>query len=331
MTYSNEIITMAHNEIDRRRERAFEVLNSHVNVIKGYPDIYSIYTSLLSTKNKLAEVLLSKSGDIRERIEVIKNENLGNQALLIAKLSELGLSEDYLLPEYTCKRCCDKGYIAGERCDCLKELLDKYTVNELNRECKIKLKSFAEFDIRYYPETITTKSGATVEARALMEEQLKYCIDYAKRFSVDSPSVFMIGGTGLGKTFLSSCIAKEIISKGYSVAFDSIQNYLREIEKEHFGKSNDDTLETLLKADLLILDDLGSEFTTSFNSSVIYNIINSRTNQGKPTIISTNLSLDELDKRYDDRIISRLTGMFKPLRFIGNDIRQIKRQKGIYS
>ncbi len=331
MNYSNDIIALAHNEIDKRRNMAIAELEAHVEIIKKHPEIYSVYTSLLSTKDKLAEALLSRDFDFKAKIESIKEDNLKNQALLKKYLDDLGYPEDYLLPSYTCKKCCDTGYILGERCSCLTALLDRYTVNELNKECKIKLHTFAEFDLSYYPESITTNSGTTIETRSLMEGHVKYCIEYAKSFSVDSPSLFMIGATGLGKTFLSSCIAREVIANGYSVAFDSIQNYLRDIEREHFGKAEGDTLEALLKADLLIIDDLGSEFTTSFNSSVIYNIINSRTNKGMPTIISTNLSIDELGKRYDDRIVSRLTGMFKPMRFIGKDIRQIKRQKGIYN
>ncbi len=330
MNYTNEILTLAHSEIDRRRDEAYATLNSHIEIIKSYPEIYSVYNSLLTTKDKLAAVLLSKGSDVKEQIEKIKKENLADQAMLKKYLTELGFGENYLMPAFTCQKCADKGYIFGERCECLTWLLDSYTVKELNKQCKIKLRNFHEFDLGYYPDTYVTKSG-NIDAREAMRSHLNYCIDYAKNFSDTSSSIFMLGGTGLGKTFLSSCIANELLSKGYSVAFDSIQNYLRDIEKEHFGKAEGDTLEALLNADLLILDDLGSEFSTSFNASVIYNIINSRTNQGKPTIVSSNLSFDELTQRYDDRIISRLTGMFKPMRFIGNDIRQQKRQRGIYN
>jgi DNA replication protein DnaC len=143
-------------------------------------------------------------------------------------------------------------------------------------------------------------------------------------FSKTSKSIFMNGSTGLGKTFLSAAIANELLKKGFSVAFDTIQNYLRAIENEHFGRSTDrDTLQIINDADLLIIDDLGSEFSSSFYSAAIYNIINTRLNKCAPTIISSNLSLQELQDKYDDRIISRLTGMFSWMPFLGRDIRHI--------
>lgn len=330
MKYTNEVITLAHAELEKRRADAVALQSAHVDVIKEYPEIYSVYTAILSTKDKLADAILSKNSDARERINAVKEENLKNQELLKKGLNKFGFSENYLELQHKCPVCRDTGFVLGQRCDCLSALLDKFAVEELNKQCKIKLCSFADFNISYYPENYMTKNGA-IDARAMMKEHLEYCMKYAREFNLDSPSVFMLGPTGLGKTFLSSCIAKEVLCNGFSVAFDSIQNYLRDIEKEHFGRSEGDTLETILNADLVILDDIGSEFASSFNSSVIYNIINSRTNQGKPTIVSSNLSFDELTKRYDDRIISRLTGMFKPMRFIGNDIRQIKRQNGIYN
>ena len=114
------------------------------------------------------------------------------------------------------------------------------------------------------------------------------------------------------------------------MAFDSIQNYLRNIEREHFGRADGDTLELLLSADLVILDDLGCEFSSSFNSSVIYNLINSRCNMSKPTIVSSNLDISQLSDKYDQRIVSRLIGAFRTLRFLGEDIRQIKMRQGIF-
>ena len=129
---------------------------------------------------------------------------------------------------------------------------------------------------------------------------------------------------------MSSCIASELIKKGFTVAFDSIQNYLRNIEREHFGRADGDTLELLLSADLVILDDLGCEFSSSFNSSVIYNLINSRCNMSKPTIVSSNLDISQLSDKYDQRIVSRLIGAFRTLRFLGEDIRQIKMRQGIF-
>lgn len=330
MNYSQEVIKKAYDELALRRDRAVSLHDTRVEEVrKGYPEIYGIYSEILSTKDKLAEVILTKGIDVRAEIEKIREKNLRYQRDLKEFLRKFGLPGDYLDVQYTCPICCDSGVKDGNRCECVTALLDKYNVEKLNEQCNIRLGSFAEFDIGYYPESFDYR-GTAVKARDKMSENLKYCMEYAKNFSLNSPSLFMFGATGLGKTFLSGCIAREVLNKGFSVAFDSIQNYVREIEREHFGRSDSDTLGALLSADLVILDDLGSEFGSNFNQPAIYNIINSRLNMGKPTIVSSNLSLDELSKKYDDRIISRLTGMFYTLRFIGEDIRQIKRRKGVF-
>ena len=333
MTYSNEVIKLAYDELERRRNESAALRDMRVEEIRtGYPEIYRVYSAITSTKDRLAEVIFSKKGDARAEIEKIRDENLRCQSELKRLLRAFSLPEDYLDRKYHCPICCDSGVKDGNRCECVTALLDRFAVEKLNEQCKIKLGSFADFDISYYPESYEYR-GQTVNAREKMSENLRFCMDYAKSFGPDSVSLFMYGRTGLGKTFLSGCIANELLQRGVSVAFDSIQNYLRQIENEHFGRSDGvtDTLQTLLNADLAILDDLGSEFGSQFNSSAIYNIINSRLNMGKPTIVSSNLLLEELTQKYDDRIISRLTGMFYTVRFIGEDIRQIKRRKGIFS
>lgn len=332
MIYSNEVLKAAYDEIDKRRNSALALHDRRVEEVRiGYPEIYGIYSAILSTKDKLAEVILSKNGNLREEIEKIRDKNLGWQKDLKMLLNKFSLPEDYLEIKYHCPLCSDTGVCNGNRCSCVTELLDKLAVEKLNEQCRIKLGSFADFDVTYYPESWEYR-GQKIDAREKMSENLRFCVDYAKNFSSDSPGLFMYGATGLGKTFLSGCIARELLNKGFSVAFDSIQNYLRQIENERFGRTegSSDTLQILLNSDLAILDDLGSEFTSQFNASVIYNIINSRLDMGKPTIVSSNLPLDMLRERYDDRIISRLTGMFFTLRFIGEDIRQIKRRKGIF-
>lgn len=331
MKYAQDIVQQAFAELDRRRQNAIAEHEAHTAEIqRNASEIYSVYLSIRETAGKLAAVVFSKAPNVRELVERIKNDNLNAQDKLKKLLKSFGYPENYLDYNYTCKKCSDTGVSNGNRCECVTGLLEKYSIEKLNEQCKIKLNNFADFNLSYYPETMSIK-GSTIECREAMAGNLKYCMEYVKSFTPDSPGIFMLGATGLGKTFLSSCIAGGILSRGYSVAFDSVQNYLRAIEKEHFGKADGDTMEILLSADLLILDDLGCEFETSFNNSVIYNILNSRCNMGKPTIVSTNLTLQKLSDRYDDRIISRLTGNFKTIRFLGEDIRQIKRRQEIFN
>jgi DNA replication protein DnaC len=137
----------------------------------------------------------------------------------------------------------------------------------------------------------------------------------------------MRGKTGLGKTHLSLAIAARIIEKGFGVVYGSAQNLLRSVEMERFSKdSGTDALNSLLECDLLIVDDLGAEFQTSFTASAVYNIVNTRMLTGRPTIISTNMTTDELKSAYSDKVVSRLIGSYDVLRFFGNDIRDVQRK-----
>ena len=337
MKYNQEAVNAAYSVIEARRQDALSEYDAHVKKIRNsHPEIYDIFLNISKTSSKLAKVVFSKDQygnstvNVSEAVEKIKDENLRNQEKLKNSLSASGYPEDYLTVKYTCPICEDTGIHLGNRCKCAEELMTSLTISKLNEQCKIKLHSFSEFDLSFYPETYQY-NGTSYSCKSKMAEILNFCISYANDFSEHSQSLFMLGKTGLGKTFLSSCIANELIGKGVNVAFDSIQNYLRYIENEHFGRADGDTLELLLNAELLILDDLGCEFKSSFNSATIYNLINSRCNMGKPTIVSSNLSINELSERYDDRIISRLIGNYHTLRFIGEDIRQIKRREGIFN
>lgn len=327
MRYTPSAVQRAFEELKRRRETAVSLQNEHIETVKNnLPEVYSIYRSIKSTATRLAQAVFSGDKDSKELVEGIKRDNLYSQKRLSEMLLALGYPENYLSCNYYCKSCCDTGVSMGNRCSCLTELMRKYTIEELNSQCKIKLRSFSEFRTDYYPESLRS-GGREIRCRELMEKNLSYCIEYCKSFTTESSGIFMHGATGLGKTLLSSCIASELLKKGYSVAFDSVQNYLRAVEREHFGRSEGDTMETLLSADLLILDDLGAEFESSFNTATVYNLINSRCSMGKPTIVSTNMPINRLMERYDDRIVSRLIGELKTLRFIGEDIRQLRMER----
>ncbi len=337
MKYSQEAVNAAYSVLEARRQNALTTYDAHVkNIKEHHPEIYDIFLDISKTSSRLAKVIFSKDQDgkplvnVSEAVEKIKNDNLENQEKLKNALLTFGYPENYLTVNYTCPICGDTGIHLGNRCKCAEELMTSFTISKLNEQCKIKLHNFSEFDLSFYPESYQY-NGNPYRCRSMMAEILDFCVDYANGFSEHSQSLFMLGKTGLGKTFLSSCIANALINKGVNVAFDSIQNYLRYIENEHFGRADGDTLELLLNAELLILDDLGCEFKSSFNSATIYNLINSRCNMGKPTIVSSNLSINELSERYDDRIISRLIGNYHTLRFIGEDIRQIKRREGIFN
>jgi DNA replication protein DnaC len=245
-------------------------------------------------------------------------------------LTAAGYDENYLDVKYYCPICSDKGFVNGERCKCFTGLLNKYAIEKLNESANMPQCDFEHFSLEYYKGRKGANGGDCYEQMARV---YNYCKKYAETFSTNSESIFMYGKTGVGKTHLSLSIAKYAAEKGYTVAYGSLINYLSTIEREHFGKvseaENNDTMNLLINTELLVLDDLGSEFYTGFYESATYNIINSRINLGLPTIINTNLTTEELQKKYNDRIISRIFGVFNTLYFSGEDIRQIKRLNNI--
>lgn len=219
--------------------------------------------------------------------------------------------------EYTpvCKICNDSGFVNGKYCDCIKKRAINIAFSELNDGISLENYGFDKFSLEYYPEEFKNGVSKVLEA----------CIDFAENFN-GNKNLILLGNTGLGKTHLSLSIAKEVISKGFSVVYGPSDNILSKIEKEHFSYSATTPFkDSVLNCDLLILDDLGTEFLTQYTLSTIYNIINNRLISGKATIISTNYSIDELEKKYTPRVTSRILGAYTTKLLKGNDIRQLKK------
>ena len=313
--YSEDVFRKAEDTLRLRRKTAEKELKlREAEIDLKAPEIAKLRRELESTGLELFSIL--KSGEnVGERIESLKSKNLKLQEEMAVLLEAFTGDRDYLKAKYTCPLCGDTGFKDGRRCACFDNLLSKYSSEQITVDCGIKLHDFSEFRLDVYDTGIRDK----------MEKLFLNCKAYAKDFSPSGASILFIGKTGLGKTFLSSCIAKTVAEKGCSVLFGSVSVFLRKVENEHFGREEGDTLSILENCDFLILDDLGSEFRSPFYESSIYEIINSRMNSGKPTLISTNLSGAELNRTYNERIVSRLTGHYVPMIFLGSDIRQIIR------
>ena len=291
-----------------------------------FPDIRDIQKALQGTSSKLLMLIADRGSDIKPKLEAAERENLSLQQKLKEALVRHGYPANYLDPVYTCGICKDTGIADGRRCRCFMDEVKKAASEELNSTSPLKLCGFEEFDLTYYDDKEITPAGVT--AREVMRVNLEMLRKYAEDFHIPYQSILMRGRTGLGKTHLSLSIASEVLKKGYSVIYGSAPDLFRRIEKEHFGNSADktDTLEMLIKTDLLVLDDLGAEFESKFFVSVFYNILNDRLNSSLPTIINTNLELAEIEKRYGERISSRIGTMKKPL-FYGSDIRVLKERR----
>lgn len=278
------------------------------------PSLQSIDRELAAKGAKIAITALS--GDLAEldRLQSAITE-LSKQKKAILDTSPI---DDI---EYDCKKCCDTGYVNGKLCECVKELAKRITFERLSSEMPLAECRFDNFDLKYYPER---EGESGVDPRKKMTAILKLCRDYVTTFSPESPNLLFLGDAGLGKTHLTLAIVSGVLEKGYDVIYGSAYNLLSAVEKEHFSKDGGDSYETMLAGDLLVIDDLGTEFTSPYTLSVLYNLINSRLLAKKPTIINTNLSLSDIEKRYTPRIASRLIGCYTAKKFFGRDIRQIK-------
>lgn len=323
MSYLAKYYAMAEESLNRRRVRSEEVhLENIKKAVTEIPQLEKMLAELSNDGVKLASVLVS-GGDVKKETRKIAEENIAVQTQIKALLREKNFPDDLLNPIYSCEKCRDTGVFNGKRCSCFMNDVKKFQCEDLNKVSAMNLCSFESFDISYYPESADKESNTSI--RRIMEDNFKYCKEYAEDFHIPYGGILMSGKTGLGKTHLSLSIGKEVIEKGYSVIYGSAPDLLRKAEREHFGNDeNVNTMRLLQECDLLIFDDLGAEFESKFYNSTIYNILNTRMNAGRPCIVSTNLSNSELNERYGDRITSRLITM-EILVFLGNDIRMIKR------
>ena len=287
---------------------------------KKFKRAKDIELQLSRTAIDSAKAILS-GASAKEKLTELKNKNLALQKELETLLITANLPLDYLNIKYKCADCKDMGYVDGVMCDCLKSLIKKITYKNLNKLSPLSLSTFEAFNTDLYPDK---NSAYGVNVKSHMEKIFNFCKNYANTFNKNSENLFLQGATGLGKTHLSLAIANSAINSGYNVIYTSTPNILSKLENEHFSHNfqDEETEKHLIGCDLLILDDMGTEFQTSFSSAMIYNIINSRIMFQKPTIISTNLSVKEIQSAYSKRLVSRIMGNYKRLFFLGNDIRQ---------
>ena len=325
MGYSKDVYEEADKIIRERRNQALREADVRKRkFFKNYPEAEKLEQELSSTLSKVTKAMVRGTTDLKTALEKLREENLHTQEKLKGIYDSAGICERDLEPIFTCKTCEDKGNIDGRMCRCYRQLLKETACDKLNKLSPFKLSDFDTFSLDYYNNQ--KASGENISERERMQKYFEYCKKYAKSFCSKSKNILMRGNTGLGKTHLSLAIAKSVTEKGYGVVYCSTPEIISEIEKEHFGKSTDNgTLEMLKECDLIVLDDLGTEFHTSFTKTTAYNLINSRLIHRKPTIISTNLELEELEELYSGRLVSRLMGEYVIMNFAGTDIRQIKR------
>lgn len=323
MSYSQEVYRKAAQILERRLEKAnMQAQNKFDEITEKLPELETIRQRLAQIGLNISKVFLY-SEDKQADIDKLMQESLELQEQKKKILTDNGYSEDALSVQYTCPVCKDTGFVKNRMCKCHIELLKDIERSNLSKIAPVEDCTFDTFDVNYYPDE-TMDNGISPRNKA--EKIKNSCRKYAVNFTTSSPNIMFMGGTGLGKTHLSLAIANVVINRGYSVVYGTTQNILGDLQNENFGRDEHIRYNerAVLNCDLLILDDLGTEFKSAYTVACLYNIINSRISSKLPTIISTNIGFDELEEKYDQRIVSRVAGEYTKFMLVGNDIRYIK-------
>ncbi len=319
MLSKKQLYQKSARELERRRLRRKHLAQEHREyAVSICPEIAELQKKLEQTSISLAKTILRGDENVSDAVTRIQKNNQHIQEQIARLLVQNGLSEDYLTPPPICPKCDDYGVIDGNPCTCLRQIRHQIAVDDIQAQSHLQLTRFEDFRLDHYSTEVDPKLGLSPYAQ--MSKVFDACVHYAKTFSKTEPGLLMMGKTGLGKTHLSLAIASEVMQKGALVLYDTASELVRKMTDRYFGRDreNEDFLEILCGADLLIIDDLGAEWDAGGSISAIYEIINSRK---WATIVNTNLSALELQKRYGDRIVSRLFSQMTPLQFMGSDLR----------
>jgi len=295
--------------------------------------IQEIYQAIPEIK-ELDDKIVSLSAESGRQALFGNTEALNNLRKMTAQIKdkqkrlliENGYPPDYLDMRYRCEKCKDTGFIGNEKCSCFKQAMADMIYMQSNLRSVLERENFATFSFKYYSDDYTDETIG-LSPLSNMQKIVASCKSFIRHFDERHENLLCIGNTGVGKTFLANCIAKELLDRGYTVIYLTAFRLFDILEKYKFGKEEEDTLiasdqfDYILDCDLLIIDDLGTELNNSFTTSQLYLIINERLLRQKSTLISTNLSLDNLLTNYSERIYSRIISNYSIRRIIGDDIR----------
>ena len=327
MGYSAEVMERARTRLaqakaDRESENQQHLAEAYATV----PRLREIDRQLRLTMAMAAQAVFAQGGDVQSAMEEAKQKNLALQQER-QQLIQLYFEDGYLDESPICPHCGGSGYVGAAMCECLRELCRQEQKKELTF-LNVGRETFDQFRLDYYSDAVDPKLGVSI--RSVMEKTYSTCRKYAHTFTEKTGNLLFSGDTGLGKTFLSACIARTVADRGYSVVYESASHLFAKLERAKFD--NDEAAREECRkysvCDLLIIDDLGTEMPGQFVTSALYSLVNDRLLAGKPMIISTNLNTDDLAKRYSSQIASRLRGSFTRVAFLGEDIR-VKKNWGL--
>ena len=323
MAYSNEVVRKARAELaSRKADHESQTLARLHEACAKVPRIQEIDILLRKSMAIAMQTVFKTGSDAKLAMEEVKQANLALQAERKA-LIEANFGEGFLDETPICPKCGGSGYIGTFMCECLRDLCRQQQEKEIALLADDG-QHFGAFRLDFYSARPDPKTG--ISPRAIMSRGLDICRDYAEHFSPAAGNLLFNGGTGLGKTFLSACIAREVAAKGYSVAYETASHLFSKLEKHRFHPDEEtaQAVKRLETCDLLIIDDLGTELPGQFVTAALYSLLNDRLLMGKPMVVSTNLNMNEVAQRYSPQIRSRLEGSFLLLPFVGQDIRVLK-------
>ena len=322
MAYSSEVVRKARERLAQARDARERENREHLRIAYDQqPRLREIDRQLRMTMAQAARAVFA-GGDAERLMNEAKEANLALQRereWIIEEQFEPGFLDESPI----CPTCSGLGYVGSTMCDCLAELCRQEQKKELTF-LSAGRESFDQFRLDYYSDRVDARLGFS--PRSVMEKTYQNCRRYAMGFTMKAGNLLFSGNTGLGKTFLSACIARSVADQGFSVVYESAGHLFSALEKARF-ENNEENRRAAAKyreCDLLILDDLGTELPGQFVTAALYSLVNDRLLENKPTIISTNLSEEELVRRYNPQIASRLRGSYRRMAFVGDDIRLLK-------
>lgn len=311
-------------EYDHRRFENKHALDERIkHAYQCIPELETLEHEMISNSVKSARLAL---GGDSSAIQLLKEKNLDLTMRKIELLLSHGFPANYLQPQYHCDDCKDTGYIGTKKCHCFKQAIVDLVYAQSAIRSTIQMENFSHFRYDYYSNDVRNET-TNLTPYENITRVVNSCKGFIKEFDSSFDNLLIYGNTGVGKTFLCNCIAKELLDKAHTVIYLTAYQFFDILEKTKFSKNNDAQkdndlyLDYLFESDLLIIDDLGTEMNNTFISSQLYNCINERLLKKKSTVISTNLTLDELYNNYSERIFSRITGNYTLLNIYGEDIR----------
>ncbi|NLZ49345.1 MAG: ATP-binding protein [Clostridiales bacterium] len=316
--YHSDIMTM-YEKI--REEENAKLQQRRAEIEKKLPEVIELERQIGKLCVQLSMSALKAIEDRDSYLKDLKNKITDCRVKKAELLVANGYSPDYLSLQYRCTKCKDTGYIGTQKCSCYRQKLIQLHYKDSDLSDILRVNNFDNFNLEYYSPQ---RTGEEPESpRKNMEKILSKALNYIKNFSQTNDNLLFYGNSGTGKTFLSHCIAKDLLDKGHFVVYRTAEELIQNLRKIRF-ENREEYEKLLLDCDLLIIDDLGTEQINEFSKTELFNLLNKRLIKQKKMLVSTNYSLKDLMSIYSERITSRLLGNFNLFKFYGDDIRVTK-------